>query len=84
MVEVWYTGQVIAVEEIEAVDAALVAAYPATYLGLNYEGGRQLLRLLFTGPVTEADNFNIGALVSRAPVFNRRVSSLFDRRPAWR
>lgn len=82
MREMWMTGQTIAVEQIYGIDVALRAAYP-DYIGLNYEGGRGLLRLMFDERPAEADVIEIGSLVNRAPVFSRKVTNLFERRPTW-
>jgi len=69
-------------EDIGLIDAALRAAYPA-YTGLNYAAMRGLLRLQFSSIPSEEDQIAIGALVTRAPIFSRRVAGLFNRRPTW-
>jgi hypothetical protein len=82
MREMWMTGQTIAVEQIYGIDVALHAAYPG-YIGLNYEGGRGLFRLMFSALPDESERLTIAGIVNRAPVFSRKVTNLFERRPTW-
>lgn len=83
MLEHLLTRQQLRVEDLGRIDVVLRATYPL-YGGLSYDSARQLLRLLFAALPTEEEQIEIGALVNRAPVFSRRVTGLFERRPIWR
>lgn len=82
MHEMWMTNQTIAVEQIYGIDVALRAAYP-DYVGLNYEGGRGLFRLMFSVMPDESEQLTIAGIVNRAPVFGHKITNLFERRPTW-
>lgn len=83
MNELMFTRQEIEPDGLAAIESAVSAAY-AGYGGMIYSGERRLLRLLFVTAPTEEERIEIGALVNRAPVFSRRVTGLFERRPQWR
>lgn len=82
MVELRITGQRASPEDIAAIDSQLRAQYPA-YTGLTYAAARGLFRLMFSAMPDESEQLTIAGIVNRAPVFGRKITNLFERRPTW-